>query len=233
LNEECPNCIETTKIEGLVEKKTDSVISSVPKRKLIAGITLAPDFSGVGLGTFNGLRAGTRTSLTLDYAIKDRFYLTSGVVLSKKVYQADASEYETKDRYWNGAGIPEFINADCNVLEIPLGLRYDLATNSKRRWFAQTSISSFWMLKEVYEYKYDSDYNPPPNRRDGWEGTNENKHLWSVLQFGFGYERQVGKKIGFQIAPFLQTLLGGIGHGNVSLFSFGTEFTLRYNFLSK
>ena len=94
--------------------------------------------------------------------------------------------------------------------------------------FAASSISSFWMLREVYDYRYGDGYMPPANARRNWTGRNKHRHLFSVLQLGMGYETPLSKKLYFQVEPFVQVPLGQIGFGKVDLTSFGTHFTLKY-----
>ena len=133
LPKNCLFCDLTLSVE-LNKNDTTPPVPPLRNRKLLIGLTVAPDLSGINFG---GNQLGARTSLSLEYAVTDRFYITSGIGLSKKRYLADISDYKVRPGFWTNGEVPEEVDADCNVLEIPIGIRYDFWKNGDKRWFCR------------------------------------------------------------------------------------------------
>ena len=194
------------------------------------GFTFAPDLSTVGrLAEFD--RAGLNAGLNIEYFFADRFSISSGVILAQKLYKTtDLTEYEVPNGFWNG-NLPEQINGDCNVIDIPLNLRYMAIEGKKTNFFVSAGLSSYIMLTERYEYEY-GNYSNPYNR-DPSEFSNENQHYFGVYNLSFGVSRKVGKNISIEVEPFLKNSFGGVGWGQVRLMSTGALFHFKYHLKTK
>jgi hypothetical protein len=83
------------------------------------------------------------------------------------------------------------------------------------------------MLKEDYRYDYDN-YGQPYSKH--WVVSNQNKHLFSVLNFSIGYYYQIKPGISVGAEPFVKIPLQGIGAGKVNLTSIGALFAVGYSF---
>lgn len=195
---------------------------------LYMNFTISPDLSGVGsfIGT-DGVRSGVKAGILLEYQPVSRFSIYGGGFLSSKRYIADASEYTAPPGFWTNGEQPTDVDGSCNVLEIPIGVRYRWLKKPNHTLYVGGGINSYLLLWEKYIYNYDIPY-PNPGMRGQWEGRNQNKHWLGVSMFSFGYEKKIGQKSYFQIEPFFQLPLNGIGFGSVKLYSYGTYLTLKY-----
>lgn len=209
----------------------------VPKlaseRGLSIRVVAAPDLSAVGLKNFS--RPGTNVGLLLEYRLAPRWSVQAGVLQSTKVYKASGDDYgylpDYIQRYrTNLAGL----DGRCNMLDIPINLRYDVAlrpqSNSRllSRWFVSGGVTSYIMKQEDYNYKYIHFY--PGNRTEISESTGG--YSFSNLNLSVGYERALNQRLSFQIEPFMKMPLRGVGYFKVKLLSTGAFFSIRYK-LSK
>ena len=194
--------------------------------KFQVGVSLAPDLSTVEeLSEFD--RMGLDVGIHFEYFIADRLSITSGVLYTRKIYRTtDLSEYKLPASFWTNGIRPEQVNADCDVIDIPINIRYYAIEGSKTRLFLSAGLSSYIMLSERYDYDYaDSD---DPSNRWASEFNNENEHFFGVYNLSFGISRQITKKISIEVEPYLKNSFGGVGWGQVQLKSTGALFHFKY-----
>ena len=189
---------------------------------------VSPDLSSVGLTNFS--RPGTNVGLLLEYQFQ-RWHVQAGVLRSVKVYQANESAYEySAVRQW--PVVPNSIDGRCNMLDMPINLRYDVALVSRQRvlppsrWFVSAGATTYYMLREDYTYKYDNPADPKIKYRD-WT-TETGRYGFSQLNLSVGYERAVTQRLFWQVEPFLKVPLKGVGYYKINLLSTGAFFSLRY-----
>lgn len=218
---------EKLSIQTTVPDSTEAVKPKRPReRSLYLNFSLSPDLSGVdNVLPTSGLRGGAKSGLLLEYQPFERWSFFGGAYLAKKRYSADHQEYTVPTGFWTNGEKPIGINANCNVLEIPIGLRYQWLKRSNNSLFLGASLSSYLLLRE--EYTYDYEHNDPALRQ-GWLGKNESKHWFGVSTFSLGYEKKLGNRTAFQLEPYIQLPLSGVGFGKVNLVSYGAYFTLKY-----
>ncbi|MEO9869073.1 hypothetical protein [Ekhidna sp.] len=207
----------------------EQVTKSIRKKGINLGIVLSPDFTTVG--GFNEFDSpGLDYGITFEYYVLDRFSVSSGAVVTSKLYRTtDLNEYQLPQGFWSGA-IPEQINADCRVIDIPLNLRYYAIEGKRNTLFLSAGMSSYIMLNEVYSYDYPQQYANDPNRRDAVTVTNENNHFFGVYNLSAGIQRQVSEKFFIEFEPYLKQSLDGVGWGQVQLNSTGVLFNIKYHF---
>jgi hypothetical protein len=51
-----------------------------------------------------------------------------------------------------------------------------------------------------------------------------------MMNFSVGFEKQMSKRLNFQIEPYLKTPLKNLGRGGVNLYSSGVLFSTKYEF---
>ena len=185
------------------------------------GLLAAPDLNGAG--GFNGSKVGLNIGLGLGLHFNERLSLHSGIIYSRKPYNAAPAEYHT------GYSPRDLKNiaAICDVIDIPLNLRYAVYRNGRNSISVNAGLSSYLMLREQYEYEYSG--------RDArlYEYKNENRHFMGVLNAGLAFERKVNDKMSIGFAPFIKVPLTGIGHGSVKLLSVGAALQLNLNMSKK
>jgi hypothetical protein len=206
-----PNANPTLADSSLNEAPRRLPLKNKPvKRRFDAGITLGPDYNTIPSLQYG--RIGFGGGLLLRYHINSSFYLSTGAAYTKKLYGAN-----DKDYYSPYPTNYKKIDADCNVLDVPLNIHYTFLHRPKHSWSAMVGASSYFMLKEKYDYytnsggKYTREYN------------NSNQHYFSVLNVGVNYERQTGGRIKWGLQPYLKLPLGGVGQGKVNLYSAGVS----------
>ena len=211
---------------------SDSVLvqqkNNLPFQRWSVGLTLAPDFSTVGqLNEFT--QPGMDVGLSVEYFISRRLSITTGAILTRKLYNTtDVSEYTFPSGIWNGGLAPEEIMANCQVIDIPINLRYRVIEGKRTTLFASAGISSYLMLNERYDYNYA--YGQQTTQPDSWEVSNENNHFFGVYNVSAGISRRVWQNISIEAEPFLKSSLGGVGWGQVRLKSTGVLLHIKYNF---
>ena len=123
--------------------------------------------------------------------------------------------------------VPEQINADCEVIDIPLNLRYELIKGARTNIFVSAGLSSYIMLSEIYDYDY-ADPSDPTNRGQS-EFSNENQHYFGVYNLSFGISRKLNRRFAIEVEPFIKNSFGGVGWGEAQLKSTGAHFHLMYS----
>jgi hypothetical protein len=218
--QELPDSIQRNGLEA-----GTPVIKTVGSPWLV-GIGYAPDISLVGFGETT--KPGTNLGVLVEYQFGSRWSLQSGLIYSKKHYKAAGDDYNAPEGFWYYGTVPDDTDATCDVLDIPLNLRYYFNSSRHNRFFASTGFSSYIMLTEDYYYHYEDNYDP--DLVDSWGVSNENQHFFGIYNFSLGYQKALGSQWFLEIEPFIKVPLGGVGFGEVKLWSTGSFFSLKYNF---
>ena len=213
-------------VDTLALRKTTEVVPmpdhTSPRWRLSVGVS--PDISAVALGEVQ--QVGSKAFLGLEYFIRPRLSVSAGVIFSHKVYSAAGEAYQPAPDYWNDYPVPSTIDARCNVLDIPLNVRYYPVTRPRARVFLSGGASSYLMLTEDYAYQYEADRRPP--REVEQRVRNANQHYFKVANVSVGYERVLGHRWAVQVEPFVKMPLAGVGFGKVKLLTTGVFFSLQY-----
>lgn len=206
-------------------KKENSIIPhQSPFYRLGLSLTVSPDMSAIGLKQIS--QVGAKSGIGLEYFLFRNLSLNAGIIFSHKIYSATEG-YEFSSGYNNYYSKPSSIDAECNVLDLALNLRYYALNWEKSRIYLSSGLSSYLMLAEEYEYNYDSYYAKTyPSHRV----RNENQHYFKVSNFSVGYERALGSQWTLQAEPFVKIPLAGVGEGKVKLSTAGMFVTLNYRF---
>lgn len=188
------------------------------------GLSGGVDGSGVDFPGLN--KFAPRVGLSVGYHLDRKLSVATGFFAGNKKYVAGKGDYKAKaGSYWSTVDIRE-VDANCRVFEIPVWLRYDFSTKKKWNPFVAVGISSFIMDKEDYEYYYYRFGNPNPYYASHtYKG---NQHLFSVLRFSGGIEKQLSKNFFLTAQPGLAIPLGGVGDGQVKLYSTEVLLGLKY-----
>lgn len=141
----------------------------------------------------------------------------SGVIYARKPYNALPDDYSTAYKP------PTLMNiaAVCDVIDIPLNLRYTMHRSEWGSISLSAGLSSYLMLHEQYAYQY------PDREAAIREYSNENRHFMGVGNLGLALERKINAKTSISLEPFVKVPLTGIGHGSVRLISAGAG--IRFN----
>lgn len=217
--------------EVIVPETTEPVSKPQPAR--LTGLSLrllvSPDLTAIGLHNF--VRPGTNIGLLVEYQLTPRWSVQAGIMRSIKVYEASPDAYG-KSVIGTWAVQPLSVYGRCNMLDIPINLRYDLAVRPRRvgglanRWFVSGGVTTYVMLQEDYTYTYTNPADPRIRYRQ-WS-THTGQYEFSQLNLSVGYERSLSRRLSWQAEPFLKIPLKGVGYYKLDLLSTGAFFSLRY-----
>ncbi|MCG7856543.1 hypothetical protein MD537_06180 [Flavihumibacter sediminis] len=184
-----------------------------------------PEVSGVnGKGKIRfgmGMGIGMKLSRSL--------FIQAGIINTNKVYSADGSHYYPKPgSYYDNENLKiQHVDADCNIIEIPLQLGMNIIQRKRNTIFVMAGITASIMQKEFYKYQY-TRYGVPAES----EYTYRTKSFEPVTGAGIsvGYQRKINSRLVVQLNPYYNFPLNGIGEGRVEISSAGIQAGLRYNF---
>jgi hypothetical protein len=179
----------------------------------------APDVNGVN--SLNGGKVGANLGVQLSVQLLPKLSVTTGVAYAVKRYSATAGQYESN--YKPNTPIT-YIDANCKVLDVPLNVNYQLYRRGNNALQVGTGLSSYWMLRENYEFEYAN--NVPSFYINV---ANQNKHLLSILNLNVTYQRRLSSGINAIVQPYYKIPLTGIGNGRVDLRSAGVAFGVGVN----
>jgi|GEM_PF-6865157 hypothetical protein len=216
----------TAKLASVEKKKKVKDSTSYSRVSLLFSVT--PDLSFTQLVDFSKLQLSAY--LGAEVNITRNFSTILGVAYSNKCYVARVSDYTPgKPKFWTGGVKPREVNASCSVLDMSIALRYYHTFNgmSKTRFFAEVGSSSYLMMKEQYNFTYDT---PNPSLIQQWNVKSGIVYSFSVLNFGIGVERKIKEHWMIQANPKFQMPLSALGWGSVKFSSAGLNMTLKYSF---
>ncbi|GAA4410172.1 hypothetical protein GCM10023187_34460 [Nibrella viscosa] len=204
----------------------------VPAREKGASIQflVSPDLTAIGLTDFD--RPGTNVGMLLQYRLANRWSIQTGVLRSIKIYHASIEQYQWPS-YYQWAVMPKGVAGRCNMIDIPVNIRYDFLlrrhpaqADIKSRWFVSSGITSYVMLRETYDYQY-ANPNDPQIRHRSWNGQT-GSYRFSHLNVSLGYENQISRRLSWQVEPFIKVSLRPVGYFKARLLSTGAFVSLRY-----
>jgi|GEM_PF-3772243 len=197
-----------------------------PAYRLVVGVMGAPELTAVH--TKELTRPGNTVGAIVEYRFTPRLRVRTGVFRTVKLYSARGSDYKPPADYWTWRVPVNQIDADCDILEIPLDLRYDLLQRPTYSLFASAGLTSLIMRNEEYTYSYDlrGEY-----KKYTWDYARGSNHPLSMLSLSVGYERALSGRWSAQAEPFLKLPLGGVGFGKIHLRSAGVSFGVKYGLL--
>ncbi|MFT5884955.1 MAG: hypothetical protein ACI9IP_001415 [Arcticibacterium sp.] len=189
--------------------------------RLSLRLAISPDFSSVPENAF--FKIGHNWAALLEYRINNRWSLQTGLIKSLKYYTAGPSQYRWPVAWGEKPAELDHIDARCNMLDIPINIRYDF-TQGRNRWFAQAGLTSYLMLNEQYDYVYSAE--SPAQKWYKWEGKT-GFYAAGVSNLSFGLEKRLSKRLTFQAEPFAKIPIGKVGYGNVKLATVGVFLSTK------
>ncbi len=208
-------------------KKKNAKITETQQRKgFYAGLSGSFDLSNVKLQRIN--KAGYGLNALAGYRFSKHLSAETGISLSRKNYYSDGKYFDKKK-----AKIPDVVNiyysnGYCNMLEVPVNVKYDFAFHKKSNLFATAGFNSYIMKKESYFYR--GDYNMMRVYDTTRNYRNSGSNLFSVAGFSIGYELYLNQKSALRVEPYIKVPLHGIGIANMPIMSTGISvgFTRKF-----
>lgn len=223
---------EKAAVPAAEERKSDPVkenkVAKTKKQPAKKGNSLAISFSAgpdVSMIRFDKTgKVQTILGAGLSYTFNNKITVSTGVYTARKIYTAAPADYKFAYRPPNYNYMTK-IDGNCKVLAIPVNVAVNFGKNKKGNWYAGTGLTSLLMKTEKYDYEYKypsgSSYTYTSNH------SNENKHLFSILNISGGYRRNISRSVFVAAEPYLQLPLNsGVGAGKVKMNSAGVLFTI-------
>ncbi len=182
------------------------------------GVFGAPDFSTVRFQEMKGV--GTTFGVILGYSFNNRWAVETGLSMDRKRYYT-AGEYFKKEM---PAGYTlENVDGTCNMLEIPLNVRYNFSTGPRMKWFATAGLSTYLMSHENYNYQVEYNWVTEDSM---WNIHKPSQYWFSIVNLSAGFEQRVGKIGNLRLEPYVRIPLSGIGTGKLPIVSGGLNIGL-------
>ncbi len=192
------------------------------QRRWAVRLAAGPDFSAVKVPDFAA--PVPAVAAHIDYRVLNHFWIQTGYVRSNKKYNALNGHY-TWPSYWNQSIRPESVDATCNMVEIPLNLKYMWGKKPNTAWYVTAGITNYQMQREKYEYNYER--HDPQIRRYRWEGST-GWYWLSHTQVSLGYERKLTNHLRIGVEPFVKIPTQKVGFGKVNLYTAGAWLYVSY-----
>ncbi len=202
--------------------KAETPVALKNRHRWAVRLAAGPDFSAVKVPDFAA--PVPAVAAHIDYRVLNHFWIQTGYVRSNKKYSALNGQY-TWPAYWSQPVRPESVDATCNMVEIPLNLKYMWGKKPNTAWYVTAGITNYQMQREKYEYNYER---PDPQiRRYRWEGST-GWYWLSHTQVSLGYERKLTNYLRIGVEPFVKIPTQKVGFGKVSLYTGGAWLYVSY-----
>lgn len=186
-----------------------------------------PEWSSVGISST--VRSGYKIGLKVGYQFAGKYQIDLGIARSEKKYGSDGLAFTNKNG-WVDDIMPMWMDAKCNVIEIPLEVTYFFSGYENDGFFVNAGLSSYFLNSEWYAFEYDQALMRPGLLMEiNPEDVETNYHMAGVSKLSVGYQKTLSPNLAFEVAPYLQIPLTGIGEGKVNLYSAGLQLGLRFN----
>lgn len=216
--ETMPEVLNTNKKE---EAKNTKNKAGQKERGLYAGIIISPDISTVKFQSVKNMGVGM--GVLIGYQFNTRLSVETGVSWDIKNYYSDGKYFDAKRVYPNPNSKIISIDGVCNMIEIPVNLRYKL-TKGKSYFSTAAGLSSYIMKKEKYDYIITYNNGQPYPRTSTYYDSSTN--FLAVANLSVGYNRTFKHNLTLRIEPYIKIPLKGVGVGSVPITSTGLNIGL-------
>lgn len=186
------------------------------KKGFYMGMMVAPDLSTIKLQRVQNMGYGA--GIVAGYRLSHRLAVELGFFLDKKYYYSKGTYFSTKKIPISPDAKIKKVDGWCNMIELPVNVRYFFKQKEKSSWFVSAGLSSYLMNKESYDYTIEQYGNSYDNN---WAYKNASKDWFSIMQAGIGYERNIGVLGVLRIEPYVKLPLKGVGIGSLPISSVG------------
>jgi hypothetical protein len=222
--EQVPTKADENKKEEALTKKKEEKKSKKKQSQFFVTASLGAEVNTTKLLSFNNTTIVPRYGAAIGYQFSNRLSVLAGFYVSGKKYIAKKEDYNFKSNSYLASLDITKIDANCKVYEIPLAIQYNFISKPNVNVFGMVGVSSYIMKKEdyMYDYQYGGvSYTAPLTYT-------KNTHLLAAATVSLGIEKSISKKINLQFSPRISIPLGGVGQGEMKLFSSGIDFGVKY-----
>ena len=171
-----------------------------------------------------GNNTGINIGLLGGYHFNKNWSVHTGFVYTQKYYKLKGSDYHPPEHYWTQYVPLETVDGYCHMWEIPVLGRYTFNSKNNHQFFVSGGLSSYFMTKEHYNYNYKVAGMPVTK---SWTNDSSVHHILSILDLSVGFQKNIGKRLSWQVEPYARIPLAGVGYGKIQLSSFGVNFSIQ------
>lgn len=201
-------------------------ILPVKQKRFYMGIAIGPEFNQVKSQGFK--KAGLNAGVIAGYKLNKNVSVEAGLQYKKKYYFSDGKYFNMDKNISMPSDMKVLsLTGSSNVLEIPLGLKYQAVHKNAAALFATASISSNILLKENNNYRVSVN-----GVRQNMNGLYKkvSTGFASSVDFSIGYEYAIGKQSNVRIQPYLQIPVKSMGVGHMQVMSAGVNIAVTRSF---
>jgi hypothetical protein len=191
------------------------------KPRFAGGVIGAQDINGAG--SFKQGKVGSKAGLVFAAGVSQKLTISTGAVYSSTPYSAG---YEDFTLPYQPKVSPVSLTANCQMLDIPINIGYQVYNQGKNMISLGTGLSSYIMLQQDYNFVYSNSSGIAPK---DYSVPNSSSYLFKILNLNATYERQISSKAGITIQPYLKLPLADIGYSQVKLQTTGIAVGLSWN----
>jgi hypothetical protein len=205
--------IDPAAVARNVKKKMETDLAQ--QHNLILSAMAGPDISSAK--TTTSTKVSSNLGMLATYAFTPKISVTSGAMYANKLYNYSYTSGNS-GREWE-------VDANCDVLDIPVNVNYKLLNKKSISVSINTGLSSYFMLKEKYDY---TSGEPGAEQRNSTVNiSNENQHIFGVANVSVTFDHQISRNLSVGVQPFAKVPLTGIGFTDANLKSAGVAFSLN------
>jgi hypothetical protein len=177
-----------------------------------------------GVGSLQQTSSGENFGIMFSAGLIKKFTVSTGVNYSLKPYTLPFADYHTAYKFKNA---PEYVTADCRVLDIPLNIDYQVYSKHRNKISVGAGMSSYIMMHESYTYDYgDADVLYGPSY---YAVKTRGEYFFSIMNLQATYQRQINAKVGISFQPYLKLPLTNIGYSQIKVETAGMAIGLNWN----
>lgn len=195
------------------------------KKTFSYAIVAGPDISTIKYQKTSSI--GYNLGFMLRYEFAKKISVEAGVLWARKNYYTSGEYLDTSLLKLPSHSNVKTVSGYCNMIEIPLNIRYDFSANQRRTWFVSGGLSSYLMSQEDYNITYVR-YNMPYAK--DYEYMRSTKDWFSIMNLSIGYQKSLSKRTNISVAPYVKLPLRGIGIGKLPVSSTGLFLSLSRSF---
>jgi hypothetical protein len=191
------------------------------KGMLSYSLIVGPDISTVKFHKASSV--GYSAGVAVRYQFVKNVSIEAGLLWTRKSYYSEGKYVDTSRLKLPVHSMVKNASGYCNMIDIPINVRYDFVSTPNHTWFVTAGLSSYLMKNEDYSISYDR-YNQPYVKN--YEYVNSTKDWFSIVNVSAGFQKVVGKSIQLSIAPYIKLPLQGVGIGKLPVSSTGIFFSV-------